>query len=120
MQDYIETGYFFRKFQVDDLLFAEFNCPMEEEKTSIWWHNNFFTFIVTGETFLLLNLNLNPCTTPRRGNGCWRNGWNTACICWKRPTTASMMFAISVVLKIPRILTGCLNRNMDFLRVNIR
>jgi len=41
LQDFIEQGHFFKKIKVDDLLFVEFNCPMDEEKSSIWWHNNF-------------------------------------------------------------------------------
>ena len=52
LQDFIEKGRFFKKIKVDDLLFAEFDCPMDEEKSSIWWHNNFFTYVVTGETIL--------------------------------------------------------------------
>jgi AraC family transcriptional regulator, exoenzyme S synthesis regulatory protein ExsA len=52
LQDFIENGHFFKKIKVDDLLFVEFDCPMNEEKSSIWWHNNFFTFVVTGETML--------------------------------------------------------------------
>lgn len=52
LQDFIEKGHFFKKIKVDDLLFVEFDCPMDEEKSSIWWHNNFFTFVVTGKTIL--------------------------------------------------------------------
>jgi AraC-like DNA-binding protein len=37
---------------VDELLFTEFNCPMDEEKSNIWWHNNFFVHVLTGETVL--------------------------------------------------------------------
>ncbi len=40
----------FKTFKVDDLLFAEFKCPIEESSDNIWCDNNFFAFILTGET----------------------------------------------------------------------
>ena len=52
MQDFIEKSPFAKKISVDELLFAEFKCPMDEEKSNIWWHNNFFAHVLTGETVL--------------------------------------------------------------------
>lgn len=52
LQDYIENSKHLKKFEVDDLLFAEFKCPIQESKSKIWWHNNFFAYIVSGETRL--------------------------------------------------------------------
>jgi len=52
MQEFIEKSPFAKKISVDELLFAEFKCPMDEEKSSIWWHNNFFAHVLTGETVL--------------------------------------------------------------------
>lgn len=49
LQDFIGNSELFKKFQVDDLLFVEFKCPHDESKTSIWWHNNFFAYILAGE-----------------------------------------------------------------------
>jgi AraC-like DNA-binding protein len=50
--DFIKASDFFKKFEVDDLLFVEFKCPYEEGKSGIWWHNNFFAFILGGQTIL--------------------------------------------------------------------
>jgi AraC-like DNA-binding protein len=52
LQDYIENSNIFKKFEVNNLLFAEFKCPIEDSKSRIWWKNNFFAFIVSGETKL--------------------------------------------------------------------
>ena len=52
MQEFIEKSPFAKKIGVDELLFAEFRCPMDEEKSNIWWHNNFFAHVLTGETVL--------------------------------------------------------------------
>ena len=50
--DFIKENNFYKKFEVDDLLFVEFKCPYEEGKSGIWWHNNLFAFIIAGETLL--------------------------------------------------------------------
>lgn len=52
MQDFIAKSPFTKKIEVDDLLFAEFKCPLDEEKSNIWWHNNFFAHVLAGETKL--------------------------------------------------------------------
>ena len=52
MQEFIEKSPFAKKISVDDLLFAEFKCPLDEKKSNIWWHNNFFAHVLTGETVL--------------------------------------------------------------------
>ena len=42
-QDFISNTTVFRKFEVDDLLFVEIVCPVEEgSPTKLWWHDNFF------------------------------------------------------------------------------
>jgi len=53
LQDFIEKNGLFRTFKVNELLFAEFKCPMKEGKDCIWWHNNFFFYIASGETELI-------------------------------------------------------------------
>jgi AraC family transcriptional regulator, exoenzyme S synthesis regulatory protein ExsA len=52
MQEFIASSPFAKKIEVDDLLFAEFKCPMDDEKSSIWWHNNFFAHVLSGQTVL--------------------------------------------------------------------
>ena len=52
MQEFVEKSPFAKKISVDELLFAEFKCPLDEEKSNIWWHNNFFAHVLTGETVL--------------------------------------------------------------------
>lgn len=52
MQDFIESSPFVKKIIVDELLFTEFKCPLDEKRSSVWWHNNFFAHILTGETVL--------------------------------------------------------------------
>ena len=52
MQEFIEKSPFAKKISVDELLFAEFRCPLDDRKSNIWWHNNFFAHVLTGETVL--------------------------------------------------------------------
>ena len=52
MQEFIAKSPFARKIEVDDLLFADFKCPLEESRSNVWWHSNFFTHVLTGETIL--------------------------------------------------------------------
>lgn len=52
MLDYIRKADVHKKFEVDDLLFVEFKCPYSDDKSPIWWHTNFFAFIVSGQTLL--------------------------------------------------------------------
>ena len=52
MLDFIRASDFYKKFEVDDLLFVEFKCPYDDGKSGIWWHNNFFAFILGGKTLL--------------------------------------------------------------------
>ncbi len=52
LQDYIENKRALKQFQVAALLFAEFKCPAQEEKNSVWWYNNFFAYVVSGKTKL--------------------------------------------------------------------
>ena len=41
----------FKKFEVDDLLFVEIICPLEEDESAerLWWHDNFFSYAIAGE-----------------------------------------------------------------------
>jgi AraC-like DNA-binding protein len=52
MHDFIANNPFVKKVEVDELLFAEFHCPSDGTPSSLWWHNNFFVHILTGEMLL--------------------------------------------------------------------
>jgi AraC-like DNA-binding protein len=55
LQDFIwNSDLFKKKFKVDDLLFVEIVCPAEEDapSSSLWWHNNFFSYAIAGEMVL--------------------------------------------------------------------
>src|SRR5687768_12411620 len=54
LQDFITNSTVFKKIKVDDLLFVEIICPVEEEEpvNSLWWHNNFFSYAIAGEMIL--------------------------------------------------------------------
>ena len=45
----IKDSNLFRKMEVSDLLFAEYNCMREETKFGIWSNNNYFAFISSGK-----------------------------------------------------------------------
>jgi len=49
LQDYIVHTGLFKKFKVDDLLFVEYKCLVEEALIDVWWHNNFFAYVLAGE-----------------------------------------------------------------------
>ena len=73
LQDYIQRSNTFKKFEVDELLFAEFKCPIQDEKSRIWWHNNFFAYVVSGETQLQTSkgtytLRAGDCAFAKRGS----------------------------------------------------
>jgi AraC-like DNA-binding protein len=52
MQEFVSNTPFAKKIHVDELLFAEFKCPLDEKTSSIWWHNNFFAHVLMGESTL--------------------------------------------------------------------
>ncbi len=52
IQDFIANIGMFKKFSVDELLFVEFKCPIEDPRTVLWCNNNFFGFILNGQTML--------------------------------------------------------------------
>jgi AraC-like DNA-binding protein len=49
LQDYISSDDSIKRFNVDDLLFAEYKCIVDESKLGVWWHDNYFSFVVKGE-----------------------------------------------------------------------
>ena len=54
VQDFIENGQLFKKFKVDELLFTEIKCPVEDDDSGggLWWHDNFFAYALAGEMAL--------------------------------------------------------------------
>ena len=60
IQDFIEHSNMFRMFKVDELLFAEFKCPVEASSDIVWSNNNFFAFILTGRTLVKTPQNQYP------------------------------------------------------------
>lgn len=50
--DFIRKTDPYKKFHVDELLFVEFKCPADDSASGLWWHNNFFAFVLGGETLL--------------------------------------------------------------------
>lgn len=49
LQDFISHDDSIKRFNVDDLLFAEYKCTVEDSKLGVWWHNSYFSFVVRGE-----------------------------------------------------------------------
>lgn len=47
--DYIANGDLFKKFEVDDLLFVEYKCLIDEVETGCWTHNNCFIYVLGGK-----------------------------------------------------------------------
>jgi AraC family transcriptional regulator, exoenzyme S synthesis regulatory protein ExsA len=73
LQDYIAGNPSFRKMAVDDLLFVEYKCPLEEGDLEVWWHNNFFEFVLAGSlTLKTMNghytLNAGDCVFAKKGS----------------------------------------------------
>lgn len=54
VQDFIRNSNLFKKFVVNELLFVEIICPVEEDESAnnLWWHNNFFSYAMAGEMVL--------------------------------------------------------------------
>ena len=73
IQDFIVYSNMFRVFKVDELLFAEFKCPVEASSDNVWCDNNFFAFILTGETLVKTPRNQYPmqagdCVFAKKGS----------------------------------------------------
>ena len=54
VQDFIGDSNLFKKFEIDELLFVEIICPVEDDvpSSNIWWHNNFFSYAIAGQMVL--------------------------------------------------------------------
>lgn len=49
LQDYIEESRLFQTFSIDELLFVEYHCLVEEQQSEIWAHHNYFAYGLGGE-----------------------------------------------------------------------
>ena len=49
VHDLISNSSMFKKFQVDELLFCEYKCPIEQKELSLWSHTNGFVYVVSGK-----------------------------------------------------------------------
>ncbi len=47
--DFINNSDRFKKFKVDELLFCEYKCPIDQDKVAIWSHNNVFFYVLSGK-----------------------------------------------------------------------
>jgi len=48
--DYIANSKFFKTFKVNDLLIVEYKCLIPSGPLPFWTHNNYFAYILSGET----------------------------------------------------------------------
>jgi AraC-like DNA-binding protein len=49
LHDFISGSNHFRKFEVDDLLFVEYTCLVDDSRSEIWSHTNYFAFVLNGK-----------------------------------------------------------------------
>jgi hypothetical protein len=49
LPQYIRDQHTFRKFEVDELLFVEYKCPIEETDSGYWTPTNYFAFVTEGK-----------------------------------------------------------------------
>lgn len=49
LHDFISSSRHFRKFEVDDLLFVEYTCLVNDIRSEIWSHTNYFAYVLGGQ-----------------------------------------------------------------------
>lgn len=49
LQDFILESKLFKTFYIDDLLFVEYKCLVNEEQSNIWTHHNYFAYVFGGQ-----------------------------------------------------------------------
>jgi len=45
----VRSGLFFNKFEVDDIIFVEYACPIEDESTVIWSQSDYLVHVLSGK-----------------------------------------------------------------------
>lgn len=48
LQDYIISSRLFKTWKVDDLLFVQYTCLIDDDTSDIWTHNNYFAYVLGG------------------------------------------------------------------------
>ncbi|WP_163713023.1 helix-turn-helix domain-containing protein [Mangrovibacterium lignilyticum] len=49
LYSYIKNNKYYKKLVIDDLLFVEYRCVVEETKAGIWSDTNYFVFVTSGK-----------------------------------------------------------------------
>lgn len=49
LQDYIQQSRLFKTFNIDDLLFVEYKCLINDQQSDIWAHHNYFAYVLGGQ-----------------------------------------------------------------------
>lgn len=49
LQDIILNSRLFKTFSVDDLLFVEYKCLVDDHQAAIWTHHNYFAYVLGGQ-----------------------------------------------------------------------
>ena len=49
LQDYIIDSNIFKTFSLDDLLFVQYKCLIEDDESEIWTHHNYFAYAFGGQ-----------------------------------------------------------------------
>jgi AraC family transcriptional regulator, exoenzyme S synthesis regulatory protein ExsA len=49
VHDYIADSNLFKKFKVDDVLFVEYTCLVNDTRSDIWSHLNYFAYVLGGK-----------------------------------------------------------------------
>jgi AraC-like DNA-binding protein len=49
LHEYIKSSSLFKKLVIDDLLFVEYKCVVDEVKAGIWSASNYFVFVTSGK-----------------------------------------------------------------------
>lgn len=47
--DFIKEHPPVKRLQVNDLLLAEYQCPLDIHRFDIWSHNNYFIYVISGQ-----------------------------------------------------------------------
>jgi|GEM_PF-3871141 len=49
LQDYILKSELFKTFEVDELLFVEYRCLINDHQSDIWTHHNYLAYVLGGK-----------------------------------------------------------------------
>ncbi|WPP52668.1 helix-turn-helix domain-containing protein [Catalinimonas niigatensis] len=49
IEDYIVESRLFNTFRIDELLFVEYKCLVQDDESDIWAHNNYFAYVLGGQ-----------------------------------------------------------------------